>query len=187
MSAIGRRAGVDWVRCLAAVDPAFTPTDVYFYGKDVAGVTQAFVMLGDGSVQQLTPLGTRVYSPPEQWAQSNVAASQTDVALGALVSQSFNTVKAIRAGSIVGLGTRLSEPITAGTLVVGVTLNGLVTVLTLSHDSGTNPSGGEAVAAIAAIPYVAGDLIGVQLSTNAGFLPITTDLEAWIQLAEPVL
>ncbi len=32
--------------------------------------------------------------------------------------------------------------------------------------------------------YVAGDLIGARLTTTAGFLPTTTDLEAWLEVSE---
>jgi hypothetical protein len=128
--------------------------------------------------------GASIYALPEQWAQQDVAANQTDVDLSAQVSTNFDNVPAMRAGSIVGLSTRLTEAVTAGTLTVAVTINGAVGTLAVVSTSGSNPSGGQATQATGVDTYVAGDLIGVQLTTDAGFLPVTTDLEAWLQVSE---
>lgn len=51
-----RRAGADLLRLLAAVDPPFIATDVDLYGKDVAGITQLFALIGDGTIFQMTPI-----------------------------------------------------------------------------------------------------------------------------------
>jgi hypothetical protein len=123
---------------------------------------------------------------PEQWAQNDVAANQNNVALLAQVSTNFDTIKAIRSGSIMGLATRLTEPITAGTLTVEVTINGVGTGFTIVHTSISNASGGVATQAFGLDNYVAGDLIGTRLTTDAGFLPVTTDLEAWVEVGEIV-
>lgn len=114
---------------------------------------------------------------PEMWAQQNVAASQTNIALAATVSTNFDTIKMIRSGSIVGISTRFTEAITAGTITVTVTKNGVAGTLSLVHSSGT---GGSATQAAGIDTYVAGDLIGIQITTSAGFLPVTTDIEAWL-------
>lgn len=126
-----------------------------------------------------------IYSPPEKWAQSNVEASQTDVDLAALVSINFDTIKAIRPGSIVGLATRFTEAITdatANSAIVTVTVNGAAGTLAVSHSSGSNPSGGEATQLAGVDTYNAGDLLGIQITTLASFLPVTTDIEAWLEL-----
>jgi len=123
---------------------------------------------------------------PEQWAQDNVAANQTNIALFAQVSTNFDSIKMMRAGSVVGLSTRLTEAITAGSLTVKLTKNGVAGTLQVVHTSGGNPSGGQTVQAAGIDTYVAGDLIAVQLTTNAGFLPITTDLEAWLEISETI-
>jgi hypothetical protein len=125
------------------------------------------------------------YSPPEKWTQQNVAASQAAVDLDALVSTSFDTIKAIRAGSIVGLSTRFTAAITdatASSAVVTVTINGAAGTLTIPHSSGVDPTGGEVVQAAGVDPFVAGDLLGVEITTLATFAPTTTDLEAWIDV-----
>lgn len=122
------------------------------------------------------------YAVPEKWAQNNVAASQTDVDLTQLVSTLFVQTKMIRGGSITGLSTRFNEAITAGTATVTVTINGAAGTLAIVHTSGSNPSGGEATQGSGIDVFVAGDLVGVQITTDAGFLPITTDLESWVEI-----
>jgi len=125
------------------------------------------------------------YVIPEQWAQNNVIASQTEVVLECQLSTNFDTYKATKSGSLTGLSTRLTEPITAGTLLVEVIINGLVTnALQILHTAGSNPSGGIATIAFGLLNYVAGDLISVVLTTNGAFLPITTDLEVMVQVSE---
>lgn len=128
--------------------------------------------------------GDALYAPPEQWAQEDVAANQAAVALSAQVSTNFDTWKAVRAGSIVGLATRFTEAITAGNATVTVTINGVAGTLNVAHSAGSNPSGGVATQASGVDTYVASDLIGLSITTDAGFLPITTDVEAWLQVQE---
>lgn len=118
---------------------------------------------------------------PEQWFQDNLAASQSDVTLGALVSTHFNYLKMIRAGSIVGISTRLTVAIidaNADSLLVKVVINGVVGTLQLSHSSGVNPTGGETTQALNIDTFVAGDIVGIKISTLGTFTPTTTDLEA---------
>jgi hypothetical protein len=125
------------------------------------------------------------YAPPEKWYQQDVPASQSNVDLSALMSVSFDTIKAIRAGSIVGLSTRFSQAIadaTPNSCVVTVTINGASGTLNLSHDSGTNPSGGEVTQASGVDTFVAGDLLGIEITTLGTFVPVTTDVEAWMDL-----
>jgi hypothetical protein len=121
----------------------------------------------------------------EKWVQNNVAASQSGVNLSALVSTSFDTLKMIRAGSIVGISTRLTEAITdatADSLIVKVAINDVAGTLQISHNSGGNASGGEATQAAGTDTFVAGDEIGVELTTLGSFAPTTTDLEAILEL-----
>jgi hypothetical protein len=124
---------------------------------------------------------TGVETMPEQWVQQNVAANQTNVALSALVSTNFDTIKMMRGGSVVGMSTRLTEAITAGTLTVTLTKNGVAGTLSIPHTSGV---GSVSTQAVGIDTYVAGDLIGIQITTTAGFLPVTTDLEAWLEVVE---
>jgi hypothetical protein len=124
---------------------------------------------------------------PEQWAVQNVPASQTNVVMSAQVSTNFDTFKAVRNGWVVGLATRLTEAITGGTLTVEVTINGVGTGFMIVHTSGSNPSGGVVVTYIPlAAAYAASDLIGIRFTTDAGFTPTTTDLEAYVEVVEEV-
>ena len=122
------------------------------------------------------------YALPEKWGQDNVAAAQVNVDLSARVSTLFDTIKVIRAGSLLGMSTRLNEAITAGTLTVTVEINGVATTLLLAHTAGVNPTGGEVTIAAGVDPLVAGDLVGITIVTTAGFLPVTTDLECWLDI-----
>ena len=125
------------------------------------------------------------YAPPEKWQQQNVAAGQVSVPLSALISTSFDTIKMIRAGSVVGLSTKLTAAITdanAGSLVVAVTINGVAGALSIAHSSALNANGGETTQISGVDTFVAGDEIGVELSTLGTFAPTTTDLEAWLDL-----
>lgn len=143
------------------------------------------VLVASGPASAAWTTATAAAPLPEKWSQQNVAASQTDVALGTLISTSFATIKAIRAGSITGLSTRFSEAITdatANSCVVTVTVGGVAGTLSVSHASGSNASGGEATQLDGIDTFVAGDLIGVQITTLASFLPISTDVEAWLDV-----
>jgi len=118
---------------------------------------------------------------PEQWARINVPAGATNVPMSSQVSTSFDDIKMIRSGSIVGLATRLTAAITAGTLTVTVTKNGNPCVLGIVHAGGT---GSVATQAPGIDTYNAGDLIGIRFTTNAGFLPLSLNLEAWLEVLE---
>jgi hypothetical protein len=121
----------------------------------------------------------------EKWVQNNVAAGQAAVDLSALLSTSFDDLKMIRAGSIVGLGTRFSQAITdatANSCIVRVAVNGVAGTLNIVHTSGSNPSGGEATQAAGIDTFVAGDRIGVEITTLGSFTPVTTDVEALLEL-----
>lgn len=127
-----------------------------------------------------------VMALPEQWAVESIPANQAATAMSAQVSTNFDTTKAIRAGSIVGLATRLVAAITAGQLDVEVTINGVGTGFLIVHTAGSNPSGGVATQAVGVDTYVAGDLIGIQYTTDIGFLPLLNNIEAWLEVVEAI-
>jgi hypothetical protein len=121
---------------------------------------------------------------PEQWKQDNVSASQTNVDLTTIVSVTYADFQATRAGSIVGLSTRFNEAVLGGLATVYVTINGTEGTLFVDHNAGTNINGGVATQYAGIDNYVAGDLLGVSITTSAGFLPPTTDLQAVLQVEE---
>lgn len=126
--------------------------------------------------------GSGAYALPEQWAQNDVAANQAAVALSAQVSTNFDNIQMIRAGSLVGLSVRFTEVITTGQAEVIVTINGVATALAVIVASGFDS--GVATATAGDIPYVAGDTIGMTITTPGGFAPTTTDVEAWAQVQD---
>lgn len=127
------------------------------------------------------PLGPPTYVPNEMWAQNDVAASQTNVGLATNVSQLFDTWRAPRAGSIVGLVVRFSEAITAGSVTLTVRINGTPGTLAATSVVGT---GTQVTQAPGVDAYAAGDLLDIAITTNGGFLPITTDVEAYLQVQD---
>lgn len=139
----------------------------------------------DGGGVALVIIGgppANIYAPPEQWRQDNVAAGQTNVAISCLVQPATTTIKMIRAGHIVGLGTRLSQPITAGSLTVIVTINGVAGVLDIAHTNVANASGGVATQTVGD-DYTGNGLVGIQITTSGDFAPATTGLEVWIEVS----
>jgi hypothetical protein len=126
--------------------------------------------------------GVGRFALPEQWAQNEVAASQAAVELSAQVSTNFDTIAMMRTGSLVGLCYRFSEEITAGTASITATINGVATALSAAVATGNQV--GVATALEDEIPYEAGDLVGVIITTSGTFAPVTTDLEVWMQAQE---
>jgi hypothetical protein len=124
---------------------------------------------------------------PEQWAQNNVPANTPATAMSAQVSTNFDEIKMMRPGSIVGISSRLTEAVTAGLLQVDATINGvIVPAAALNISMAIGSSGGQTLAAPGIAPYVAGDLVGIKFTTDVAFTPITTNLEAWLEILEEI-
>lgn len=123
-----------------------------------------------------------IESIPEKWGQTPIAGTQTQVVMSQLVSLAFDDTKMIRDGSVVGIGWRLTSACTAGTLVLEVAKNGAV----MSGFGGAttailNTSGGQNTQAAGIDNYVAGDRLGI-LITTVGFLPALVTIEAWLEV-----
>lgn len=122
-----------------------------------------------------------IQSLPEVWSQNDVPASQAATALSSQVSQLFDTVQAIRDGSIVGINVRWTAAIAAGQATIIVTINGVAGTLSVVMVA---PAQSARATQAAGDLYSAGDLIGVQLATNAGFLPAdSNDVEVWLEVS----
>lgn len=125
------------------------------------------------------------YSPPEQWAiNGTIDAGEVDEPLSAQISTSFDTWQALVAGAVVGLGARFTDAIVAGSAIIAITINGVVTAgLDLTCDSGSNPTGGIAAGAV---PYAAGDLIGIVVTTSEDpdFSPTANNLEVQLRIQD---
>jgi len=185
MSSIVRRASSKLAKFLErAADPGGVTDTVQVYGKDVTGVTQLFAQNSAGTVYQLTPTSANTERTMinEIWTQNDVAASQTNVDLFSQSSQLFDTWKTIRAGSIVGLATRFTTAVTAGTATVTVTINGTAGTAAVVSTNASNQSGGVFTQATGIDTFVASDLLGLRLTTSGTFAPTTTDLEAYMEI-----
>lgn len=115
---------------------------------------------------------------PFIFCQHTVAASQTDVQLNVVEAGAGTLdVKGISmpfAGSIVGMSVDLSAAASAGTLTVGVTVGG--TEKTATTQTITTGTAARPVFARDSVHVAAGDLIGVEITTNAGWNGTSSDL-----------
>jgi len=117
----------------------------------------------------------------EVFAQLDIPANQAATALSASISQLFDTIQQIRAGSVIGMNVRFSAALAAGNATVRLTVNGVPGTLQVAV-AAPNQSG-RATQASGVDAFVAGDLIGATLATDAGFLPATTnDVEVTLEI-----
>ena len=115
---------------------------------------------------------------PLLFQQAAVAASQTDsdlpVAEVGIIASLVLGHTVPFAGSIVGISASLNDASSAGELTVGASIGGTEDALsTMSIATETEkylaiPRGN--------IPFVAGNVLGVQISTDASWTPETRDL-----------
>jgi len=121
-----------------------------------------------------------IYSLPEVWTQNDVPASQAATPLFSNTSQLYDDIQVVRAGSIVGLNVRFTGNLTAGSATATVTINGIPATLSVIVSSGS--SSGRSIQVAGIDTLIAGDRIGVQLSTNGSFAPTTLDVDAWLEI-----
>jgi hypothetical protein len=115
------------------------------------------------------------FALPQQWIVANLLANTPPTPAEPNFINGFfgtpDTLRMIRSGSIVGLGTVVVFGVIAGTLTVKVTKNGAPGAITIIHTVGGNPQGGQVTQVPGIDTYVAGDLIGIQWETDAGYQP----------------
>ncbi len=104
------------------------------------------------------------------WVQDDVAASQTDAALGLGLLVTRNERIMTRAGSVLGIVVYSNEARTAGTATVEVTINGTGTGLTAVLN-GTDTQTAVATQAKDTDTFTAGQRIGVQITTSSDWAP----------------
>lgn len=161
--------------------PSFEEEEGYDEAGNMKGWHEAMTVFMR-SVDSLLVSSSASSSPlPEKWHQIDVPASQTNVELTTLVSQTFNDIQAVKNGSITGLNVRLTGNVTLGQLTVTVTVNGtpgtLQVVITGGNSSGRNTQ------ATGIDTYTAGDLIGLEITTDGSFAPANDlDVEAWVEV-----
>ena len=127
------------------------------------------------------------YQIPATWFRVNIARSLTDETLekhkgNAVLSDAW---RAPRAGSIVALTTRIAVDITTGSLTVKVAKNGDAGTLSVASTPGSNAGGGTSTQAIGVDTFVAGDMIGAEITTDGTLVPNGTDsVEVCIEVQE---
>lgn len=128
---------------------------------------------------QFEQIAARGQVVPFLFCQDAVAASQTDAQLN-IVEVASAAALAIDgltmpwAGSVVGISVDLSAAATAGQLTVGVTIGG--TEKAATTQTITTAQAARAVFQQEAVRFNAGDKLGVEITTNAGWDATTADL-----------
>ena len=123
---------------------------------------------------------------PEQWIIDGLGGEgSASGPMNPQVSANFSEVMAIRAGSIVGIRARIINALTAGTLSATPTIDG-VPVVGLTANILTGQSDDGSTALPGAIPYGAGQRIGVQYENSDGLDPQGIAMEAWLEVYEEV-
>lgn len=106
--------------------------------------------------------------------QDNAAAGQTNVALSN--GMSTRGYVAVDDGSVVGIAVHSNGARVAGTLTAEPTINGVGTGLLVSLD-GTNTLKYNVYQNAGLAVFKVGDLIGCRITTDAGWLPATADID----------
>lgn len=123
--------------------------------------------------------------------QSNVTASQVGVALNTGIAGADGQpgVVAHSPGSIVAITYSFNAAVTAGgataaqvqaTVAPAATLTPAVKGDVVSIASQASPRQASVVAETTEIPFNKGDVLGANLTTSAGFLPVTVDLDVFL-------
>ena len=116
---------------------------------------------------------------PFVFVQDALAASQTDVQLNIQevtggMALAVEGITMPWAGSVVGISVDLSAAASAGQLTVGATIGG--TEAAATTQTITTATAARAVFQADAVRFVAGDKLGVEITTNAGWNATTADL-----------
>lgn len=116
------------------------------------------------------------------WFQDNVAASQAAVAMARSSAPTFGDKLIVpRAGSVTGVYVKSNAARTAGTLTVTVYKNGVAVALTAVLD-GTNTTFKFTSSAKDSLTFAAGDELDLRVTTDAGWLPVTADIRAGLEI-----
>lgn len=157
----------------------------------VAGDRAVAHSLGSGNwvvLDYVRKDGTSVVSGPTtnhrqmvDFTYTNAQASLTDEVVNRAAS-TIATYRARNAGTVIGLNVASETARSAGTITASVTINGSKIS---GHDAVIDASNttGEHVDVTSGNTYVAGDLIGIKFTSDAGWLPVT-DLHGDVTVEE---
>lgn len=130
-------------------------------------------------LKQFEQIAARGQIVPFVFVQDNVAASQTDAQLNIqeVASAAALLIDGLSmpwAGAVVGISVNTSAAATAGTLAVGVTIDG--TEKTATTQTLTTGTAATAVFNQESVMFAAGAKLGVEITTSAGWDATTADL-----------
>lgn len=126
------------------------------------------------------------YDTIDGWLQDNVIANQVNVEL----TRAVGRFRAVRGGCVTGLVVTATEARTAGTLTIKVFKNtglagaaGAQLATITSVLDGTNTSRASSYLKVrSSNTFVAGDELYITVSTDAGWLPITSDIRCALEI-----
>lgn len=115
------------------------------------------------------------FKQPFNFMQTDVAASQTAVALNVLGLSGNTEVVMPYAGSVIGISVASNDARTAGTLTLDATIDGTVTGLqvVLDDDPTTYASNTQAKDTDT---FTVGQRVGVKITTDGDWTPVTADI-----------
>jgi hypothetical protein len=116
------------------------------------------------------------------WVDTDLADALTASVMVMPAGATFTELPVFRAGGVTGIRVLSNEGRTAGTATFDATINGTVTGLQAVLDA-TNTTAHGATQAITADPVVAGDRIGVKVTT-ASWTPTTADVAVVVEVSE---
>lgn len=123
---------------------------------------------------------------PLQFSEDAVAASQTNAQMAAIAVDTVSSLVLSYAmpwaGEVVGISAAIDTAATAGQLDIGATIGGTedtdstISITTETEKYKSIPRG--------KVPFSAGDVIGAELTTNAGWNGTASDLivQVWVLL-----
>jgi hypothetical protein len=117
------------------------------------------------------------------WYRDNVIANLVNQTLTRNTGAGYapNAWIARTNGFLIGLGIKLSEPRTAGTLTLKVFKNGVDTGAFVTIDA-TNPTFVSTRLLDYTYAFAAGDELDLRISTDAGWLPVTADVRGFLDV-----
>lgn len=172
--------GIDITRDL--IDVELDDTVPFLKARIPGAATDALTLSTNGTLV-LNGVDSKVARQSlSYWFQTDVAASQSAVALNLDGGTLRAELPMVRAGSVTGIVVFSNAARSGGTLTVDATINGTVTGLTAVLDA-TNTTVKASTQAVAADAFVAGDRIGVKITTDAGWLPTTADITVVVEIS----
>jgi hypothetical protein len=131
--------------------------------------------------QVLAYAGRHVYQV-DGWYRDNVAASLTNTQLTRLAGTAADEWIAPRNGTIRTLWIFSTGARTAGTLTVAVFKNAAQLGVVTAVLDGVNTTYKATQAGFEDMPFNAGDQLDLRITTTAGWMPVTADVRAGIEV-----